>query len=688
MYMLQDNERLIVYCKQTSDVPIYFQQYAARQQHLSTIYTNNQNILLPLENIVVTTATSLQEITSQHLTDLPSNTKLLWLELPPCDTVEESTKIIAYYLPQYHTIPENDKWWGKNFTEWTNVRKAKPVFPGHDQPKLPLEYYDLADPTTIHDQIELAKKYNIHGFCFHYYWFAGKRLLELPIENYLQDASPQADFPFMLCWANEDWTRTWDGKSGEILIGQKHSVADHRRAAKDLLRYFQDPRYIKVNNKPALIIYRVELIKELQKFKDILEAEAAKVGIPGIHLISTTASYRFDPDLSGMVQHVCDGVAEFPPHTGFDNAIKPVNVDTSTDFTGFAYDYVHYKNRHLQGYDELLNTKLETAYYPGCFPGWDNTARRPDSSHICVGNSPEQFEEWITAGIQYTNKKNTSQDNFIFINAWNEWAEGAVLEPTVTDGYNYVHAVSKAYNKSKQDKITAYQIYYQKEQLSNIMPGFQAHYNKKSTVYLESGIINDLITRKKHLKSDWFGVFSWKVQDKVIGFSNERMQECVKNNRLSPSRGCKNYDMISISRENAMPGILPWGSHNPRELHVEQWPVFDALINKMYKQGIISRKPFFDRDMNFIYCNCFLAKTHIYEDFVKTTLRPAINLFKKDKDLYNLGTTNLPRTDHGKPPQRFTDHTGYEEWPHIPFVLERLINVYVELNDLKVGWIL
>lgn len=689
MYEIKQNEKLVVYCQKTSDIPVYLQQYISHQQHTSQIYTNTIDVTLPLHNVTLTQSTTLREIVENHLQDLPSDTNILWLHLPKLIVNDEPTKIIAYYLPQFHTIPENDKWWGKGFTEWTNVKKAKPVFPGHDQPKIPLEYYDLSDPKTIHAQIKLAKEFNVYAFCFHYYWFAGKRLLELPIENFLKDDSHEANFPFMLCWANEDWTRTWDGKSGKVLIDQKHSAADHRRVAKDLLRYFQDPRYIKVNNKPALIIYRVELIKDLEKLKNIIEEEAAKVGIPGIHLISTTASRAFeDPDLSGMVEHVCEGTAEFPPHTRFDDAIDLVDVESPKDFTGFAYDYTKFKDTHLEGYDKLLNNSSDNAYYPGAFPGWDNTARKQTDSHICVNNTPESFEEWVTGGIQYTNLKNTSQDNFIFINAWNEWAEGAVLEPSVKDGTRYLNALLTAYNKSKQDTFTAFQIYYEEHQKSSILPGFKPHYNDKSTVYLESGTICELVESKQHANSDWFGVFSWKVQNKVIGFTSDRVESCIRDNRLTTITGCKSYDILSVSRDHAMPGILPWGSHNPRSLHVEMWPVFDVLMNKMVKKGLISRQPFFDKDMNFIYCNCFLAKRHIYEDFVKNMLRPAINLFKTDNDLYNLGTTNLPRTEHGKPPQRFIDHTGHEEWPHIPFVLERLINVYVELNNLKVGWVL
>ena len=169
-------------------------------------------------------------------------------------------KIIPYYLPQFHVIPENNSWWGEGFTEWTNIKNAKPMFDGHYQPKLPFEYYDLSHNYVLENQISMAKKFGIYGFCFHYYWFKGKRLLEKPIEDFLDNKSSESNFPFMLCWANENWTRRWDGKENDILISQEHSLEDHYNITDNLMRFFNDPRYIKVDEKPVILIYRPEII--------------------------------------------------------------------------------------------------------------------------------------------------------------------------------------------------------------------------------------------------------------------------------------------------------------------------------------------------------------------------------------------------------------------------------------------
>ena len=191
-------------------------------------------------------------------------------------------KTIAYYLTQFHQIPENDEWWGEGFTEWTNVKKAKPLFQGHDQPRVPYKYYDLSNERVMIEQIAMAKKYRLYGFCFYYYWFSGKRLLEKPLERLLVNKTKAADFPFMICWANENWSRTWDGSEKEILINHDYSFEDDKEHFKKLLHYFQDNRYIKIKGKPVFVIYRANLFPDIKKTGEIWNNLALEAGLPGI----------------------------------------------------------------------------------------------------------------------------------------------------------------------------------------------------------------------------------------------------------------------------------------------------------------------------------------------------------------------------------------------------------------------
>lgn len=350
-------------------------------------------------------------------------------------------KPVAYYLPQFHSIPENDKWWGKGFTEWTNVKKAKPVYEGHDQPKIPHEYYDLSDPNIIQKQIAMAKKYGLYGFCFHYYWFSGKRLLEKPLDNFLDDKSDSAKFPFMLCWANENWTRTWDGKDDDILISQKHSIDDHQKVTEDLFRYFQDERYIKIQGKPVIIIYRPEIIDEFEHLVKTLRKSATENGFPGIHIVSTN-SFEF----TNANSYDIDGISEFPPHFTI-NAAKPLKVkNKDARHTGFIYDYKSCINANLKNYKRILSEEKKMAYYPTAFPSWDNTARKQYNSHICAGTNPQDFGCWLSGAMKFTTEYNTEDDSFVFINAWNEWAEGAYLEPDEKDGFSRLEVLKEAIN--------------------------------------------------------------------------------------------------------------------------------------------------------------------------------------------------------------------------------------------------
>jgi hypothetical protein len=347
-------------------------------------------------------------------------------------------KSIAYYLPQFHTIPENDKWWGEGFTEWSNVRTAEAMYEGHYQPKEPLDYYDLSEINVMKKQVRLAKKYGLYGFCFHYYWFQEKRLLEKPINNFLKNKSSDLDFPFMLCWANENWTRRWDGKENEVLISQKHSEEDYWKVAEDIFKYIDDDRYIKINNKPLLIIYRPEIMTKFNYFAKVLRLKAFERGLEGIEILSTNSFGFKNRDGFDI-----DGIVEFPPHfPSGDFVKKSTDINTRSDFNGLIYDYKHCVKKSITYYNEKQMTPKSIDYYPCSFPSWDNTARRGLDSHICANTSKKLFKKWLRGCCDFSKQYNPKEKDFIFINAWNEWAEGAILEPDKKNGLSSLKALN------------------------------------------------------------------------------------------------------------------------------------------------------------------------------------------------------------------------------------------------------
>lgn len=591
----------------------------------------------------------------------------------------EQVRSIAYYLPQFHQIPENDEWWGEGFTEWTNVKKAKPAFDGHEQ-LLPTEYYDLSNISVLHNQIKLAKKFGLYGFCFHYYWFNKKRLLEKPIENYLADQSESCNFPFMLCWANENWTRRWDGRDDDILIGQQHSVQDHKDVADDLIRYMKDPRYIKVNGKPALMIYRPALIDHFNKFVDILKYKAKLAGLGGVHLIASNAFKFKRNDNDEDKQFNVDAVAEFPPHFSCD-AIKLVDTNKLKNYNGTSrvYDYGYTVDAVSRFYKKIVTSSLYrgVSYYPGVFPSWDNTARKQNDSDLFTNVTVEKFRQWLSNAKQFTELYNTG-DKLMFINAWNEWAEGAVLEPTLQHGDENLHALRDVMSNKIHDKnkVNAIQIFYHESQRESLLQDFKPHYNLLATINLESGIIRDLVSKGEADSCDWFGVFSWRAQDKIKRFCHKRLLKVV-DDRFDLITCSPNHWDIGESRVKK--------KHYIYDLHVEIWPLMQLLIKKLHENKIIPTRSVLQKKDFFIYCNYFIAKNHVYKDYVESLLIPAMDLLEHDDELRIL-SREAPKTSYPDPPRRFTEHTGFTYYPHKPFVLERLINIYTEVNEhIKVG---
>ena len=351
-------------------------------------------------------------------------------------------KLIAFYLPQFHTFKENDEWHGKGFSEWTNVTKAIPQFTGHNQPQLPIDvgFYDLSTDKVMYRQIELAKNYGIYGFCFHYYWFSGKRLMEKPIFNYLNNK--ELDLPFCLCFANENWSKNWDGGDKEVLIEQKFLEDDPKQFAQDIMPFFADERYIKINNKPILVVYKPQLFKKeiLKNFADELNKKAKENGLDGVYLImAKTQDIETNPK-----EFFMDAVVEFPPHIIGRYAKKVIKKTyLNPSFNGRIFD--------MEGLIKKQEYLYETDYklYKTVFPSWDNTARKAYTGASVFEISPELYKKWLKDCINWTKEKNNKDEQFIFINAWNEWAEGAHLEPDQKYGYAYLQATKEVLEESR-----------------------------------------------------------------------------------------------------------------------------------------------------------------------------------------------------------------------------------------------
>ena len=346
----------------------------------------------------------------------------------------DQVRLIAFYLPQFHPIAENDEWWGKGFTEWANVAKAKPNFTGHYQPHIPadLGFYDLRLPEIQEQQAALAAEYGIHGFCYYYYWFNGHRLLEKPLEQMLRSGRP--DFPFCICWANENWSRRWDGREKDLLITQHYSAEDDLAFIHALIPLFEDPRYIRVNGRPLLMIYRAGLLPDAVATTERWRHACAKAGINDPYLIHVKSF-----DAEAKVMRGFDAAVEFPPHGGALSYDGPLEMSNS-EYCGRLYDYA----RTAQAF--------QAAFHPGerifraVMPSWDNTARRQNDSDIFVNSTPELYQHWLTEAIKETRELKFGDERLVFINAWNEWAEGNHLEPDKRYGHDYLEATGRALN--------------------------------------------------------------------------------------------------------------------------------------------------------------------------------------------------------------------------------------------------
>lgn len=377
-------------------------------------------------------------------------------------------RLIAFYLPQYHCFPENDEWWGTGFTEWTNVKKAKQFFKWQYQPRVPYNdrYYNLESEfqKTMSWQISIAKKYGVYGFCFYHYWFKnGKKLMEKPIESFLNNK--ELNIPFCISWANEPWTRAWDGGSSNIIMPQEYGdKTEWGKHFEYLLSFFEDKRYIKEDGKPMLIIYRMEIIPQLDDMLSYWNELAIKSGFNGLHIVSQGSAYGNFLVKSSLVNSF---ILYEPGYTqaefsfdrtegAFKNHLKSPRLGLSLLFqkikTNFAkllkIDNVR-MNTTILNYDlfwkHILKRKYTSLMYPGAFVDWDNTPRRgAKGGRVFKGSNPRKFAKYMQLLIQKV--KQEASSDFLFIDAWNEWAEGTYLEPDKKNEYGYLEALKQALN--------------------------------------------------------------------------------------------------------------------------------------------------------------------------------------------------------------------------------------------------
>lgn len=356
-------------------------------------------------------------------------------------------KVIAFYLPQFHSFPENDEWWGKGFTEWTNTKKTKPAYKGHYQPREPLNdnYYDLLNPETFKWQISLAKQYGIYGFCFYQYWFGdGHKLMEKPLEMFLNNK--EYNIHFCISWANESWTRAWDGKTDVIMpqdYGDKKAWKDHFEY---LYPFFCDERYIVIDGKPLFILYKPEIFPQYQEMFDYWDELAKDKGLPGLSFGIQGAIWNNTADIDDSKIDL--RIMYEPGYTGsqprnkrgirigiYTKLYKIRNtIKGATKINMFSYDAYS---------DNILNRQVESdKFVPGYFVDWDNSPRRGAQATIFYGSTPQKFKTNFAKLIRKT--RTEYKKDMIFLNAWNEWAEGCYLEPDKNNKYAYLEAVRDA----------------------------------------------------------------------------------------------------------------------------------------------------------------------------------------------------------------------------------------------------
>jgi hypothetical protein len=354
--------------------------------------------------------------------------------------LSDSSKIIAFYLPQYHEVAENSEWWGQGFTDWVNVAKARKLFKDHYQPQIPEElgFYDLSNVSVIERQAQLAKSHDVFGFCFYWYWFNGRKILEAPIQLLRES---DIDINYCVMWANDSWARTWDHNPKELLIEQTYPEGFEIPFINDLLDHWRDDRYIKVDGRPLLLIYRVLNFPNPNAIlKNLRDASIRSFGedpfIVGVDFYDIDSSATF-----GL-----DALVEFPPHKFWSAGNQLSLPETiSEEFSGHIVDY---KKVMMQSITRILPQNIKI--FRTLVPAWDNSPRLGNRSVIIQNTDPKLFGRWLAALRQSARENHTKNENFIFINAWNEWAEGAHLEPDLLNRRAFLEQIliTKQYPKN------------------------------------------------------------------------------------------------------------------------------------------------------------------------------------------------------------------------------------------------
>lgn len=360
----------------------------------------------------------------------------------------DHVRLIAFYLPQYHPIEENDRWWGQGFTEWTNVTRARPRFRGHHQPHLPadLGFYDLRVPETRAAQAALAREYGIRGFCYYHYWFSGRRLLARPFDEVL--ASGEPDFPFCLCWANESWTRAWDGGDRDVLVKQEYSTEDDLAHVRWLAKAFADRRYERVEGKPIFLVYRASALPDARRTVDTWRSEASRLGVGELFLCNVES---FDTEKGGKQDWGFDASVEFAPDWA--ELGPPMGRDRLGRIRRrLGLGRSHFDDR-VYAYDRLVSNMLAKPApgyprFPCVTPSWDNSARRRVGATILVDATPARYERWLASALERLEREPVER-RICFLNAWNEWAEGNHLEPCQRWGRAYLEATRRASQASR-----------------------------------------------------------------------------------------------------------------------------------------------------------------------------------------------------------------------------------------------
>jgi len=351
-------------------------------------------------------------------------------------------RVVPFYLPQFHAFELNDRWWGRGFTEWTNVAAARPAFRGHRQPLIPgeLGFYDLARDEVRSRQTELAAEHGIAGFMYYYYWFAGRRVMNDPIEAHV---ASEDSFPFCIMWANENWTRRWDGRDDDVIVAQHYDEVPATEFIDDVLPLLKDPRYLRIHGRAVLAVYRIAQIDGYEAVVESWRERARSEGVGELHLLGVDVGEVFDGVDRTTTDGVLDGHLAFPPHNHHWEWLPWEDLGVDERFKGHVLGYHAMAENAIASAERMA---AEAGYYPGAMVTFDNTARRQWTADLWWGSNPYTFRRWIAA-LAAALQDRPESDRVIFLNAWNEWAESAVLEPTTRFGRTYLQALRSAISR-------------------------------------------------------------------------------------------------------------------------------------------------------------------------------------------------------------------------------------------------